>query len=347
MFIRFNNVVQQLYSSRNRRILFTKMIKILLSTSAVMLIVCSLFLSGCVNQTDDPTNIEHEVLRVSLLEKELKIDELLKTIDQNSSRLSQLEKQNIILKDNYEKSQNNLNALLLSKSIEFLINDKRENYVQPVNGNVYVLGVYDNQTLDLHQEILYLISAQMPKQEIFRGENITFYVNASTQDIIVLDKDNLYILDNQGSVKYKANIDLNNPQVDMVASLQIDISNPNNSCMVLLTRDASAPNDATSSLPKKKISRLQSIVYYDYSNLSDITSTIYYFDTNEYVVFPEKQKIAYVKTKDDESVLEVLNLRTQQSEVIQTNILVPFDLKVEGNTLYYHSDDNILLFIEP
>jgi hypothetical protein len=315
----------------------------------LLCLICAVgyLLTGCMQDTDDPTNIEHEVLRASLLEKELKIDELLKTSDQNSTRISQLETQNTQLERDNKRIQEKLDTLLLNQSVDFLINDQRDNYYQSFNDKLLISGVYNNDSLDIHQEILYLLAPNRPKQELYRGKEITFYLNSMNTTILLLDNNLFYVLDEQGKILFKTTIDLNNPQLDLKASLYVEIDNTYNSASVFLTRDTEIPSDATSENPKKSNSKLQAIVYFDYSNLTDIKISTYYFDTYEYVFFSKKQILAYVKTKAEESVLELLDLRNQATQEIQVNKTNPLDIKVEGATLFYQTDDASELSVEP
>lgn len=300
-----------------------------------------LSLVGCLNNTDDPTNIEHEVLRASLLEKELKIDELLKTIDQTSNKLAQLEDLNNELKKDYQRSQDNLSILMNTKDIEFNIDNTKDNFFQSVNDKLYITGVYDNKDLEIRQEILFLLQKGDSKKELYRGKDISFFVDPTNLSIQLLDENNLYILDESGTIKYKADIDLNNPQVDLHSNLIISKSKKINTAVVLLTKDSSFPSDATSNDPEKEISRLMAVIYFDLLDLSNVKQTTYLFDTSQYICFADEGKVIYVKIKDDEQMLEVLDLRTEEINLIHTNKIESLELRYENNVLYYNNDEGL------
>lgn len=300
-----------------------------------------LSLVGCINNNDDPTNIEHEVLRASLLEKELKIDELLKTIDQTSSRLAQLENQNEQLKEDYLRSQDNLSILMNTKDIEFNIDNSKDNFYQSVNDRLYVIGNYQNDDLGIHQEILFLLEQGITKKELYRGNDISFFVDPMSMSIQLLDENNLYIFDELGTIKYKADIDLNNPQVDLHSNLIISRSKKINAAIVLLTKDSSLPGDATSINPEKKISRLMAVIYFDLLDLNNVKQITHFFDTSQYVCLSDEGKVIYVKSKDEEQMLEVLDLRTEEINLIQTNITEPLTFRYENNVIYYLNDEGL------
>jgi len=305
------------------------------------IMVYTFILSGCFSNTDDPTNIEHEVLRASLLEKELKIDELLKTIDQNSARLNQLEASNQQLLEAFDKSEKNLETLLMSKNIIFTLNETRDNFYQVLNDTLYISSVYDDQELGLHQEIVNVYQADLPKVELYRGTKVTFFVDDVKKQLVLLDENNLYILETDGKIKYKADIDINNPQVDLNPSLIINQNKTADYGIVLLTRDTRTPSDATKTNIKKDISRLLSVVYFDFANDTQQEPFIFYFDTNEYIIFSEQKKMAYVTTKNDNATLEILDFSNQTVVELQSNSILPIDLRWENNVLYYQNDENL------
>lgn len=318
-------------------------IRFLLSHSIVFVAMCigAVSLVGCINNTDDPTNIEHEVLRASLLEKELKIDELLKTIDQNSTRLTQLEKQNEKLEKDYEQSKENLNTLLMTKEINFSIDNSKENFFQSVNNQLYITSIYNDETLGIHQEILFRMEQGKEQTEVYRGSDISFFVDPTNQYIELLDKNNLYIFDETGKTKYKADIDLNNPQVDLQSRLVISNSKRISSAMVVLTKDIAETGTEGNEDSKNMVEQLLAVVFFDLLDFGNVKQTTYFFDTTQFVCIADQNKIIYVKSKDEEWVLEELNFRTEEPITIHTNRIEPLNIRFENNVLYYKNDEGL------
>jgi len=245
------------------------------------------------------------------------------------------------LNEAYDKSEKNLKTLLMSKNITVTINETRDNFYQVLNDTLYISSVYDDQELGLHQELVYAYQADLPKVELFRGTHVTFFVDETKNELILLDENNLYILETDGTIKYNADIDINNPQVDLNPNLVINQNKTSDYGIILLTRDTKMPNDATKLSIKKEISRLLSVVYFDLADGTQQEPFIFYFDTNEYIIFSEQKKMAYVTTKSDVATLEILDFSNQTTMELQSNSILPFDLRWENNVLYYQNDENL------
>lgn len=172
----------------------------------VWLLTISLIFAGCSTSNEDPTNIELEVLRASLLEKELIIDELRDTIDDYTDTVELL-KEDISIKQKTIDEGNVLRQHLLEgQPQELNLSSDKDNYYVIDGQNAFMLYNFIETNLKYEYESLYKISVSeesINEIELFRGSNILFYIDDYYSQVYIQDANQVVVMNYNGKYLYE------------------------------------------------------------------------------------------------------------------------------------------------
>lgn len=156
-------------------------------------------MSACRSSNEDPTNIELEVLRASLLEKELYIDELTASIDQYQEEVYALQDSVYGLEEQISELKERNDNLLGKQEQVLQIATKKEGFFQIYGNGVYMVFQYEDAENDYQYEELYYISPDARERAVHRSEQLEFIVN---------EDGNVFVTDLQKIFLYDTNLDL-------------------------------------------------------------------------------------------------------------------------------------------
>ena len=155
---------------------------------ACLFLLIIFILSACHSSNEDPTNIELEVLRASLLEKEFYIDELKASMDAYQEE-SQDFQESIYELENQVAELKVRNENLLSKQEQILqVASGKEHYYQTNGENAFMIFQYDDLENEYHYEELYLFTKGQKEQLVHRSTQIEFLVHEEGFIIVVEPK---------------------------------------------------------------------------------------------------------------------------------------------------------------
>ncbi|MBN2221218.1 MAG: hypothetical protein JW708_03360 [Vallitaleaceae bacterium] len=155
---------------------------------ACLFLLILFILSACHSSNEDPTNIELEVLRASLLEKEFYIDELKASIDAYQEESQELQ-ESIFELENQVTELKVRNENLLSKQEQIIqVASSKEHYYQTNGDNVFMLFQYEDLENEYHYEELYLFAKGEKEQLVHRSSQIEFLIHEEEFVIVVEPK---------------------------------------------------------------------------------------------------------------------------------------------------------------
>lgn len=287
-----------------------------------------LLLTSCTSTNEDPTNIELEVLRVSLLEKELMIDELHQSLDKNN-RLNNTLIQTVEDLEKTLEHEKELKLRLLEGQTQILtIQENKPHFYDVVNDVLYILTVYDNEELEYKYEDLLRYTKDEPSVIIYKGSDIQYKIDAKTNSISVLDNEKFQIMDKELKVRYIYDIDLNDPLIELIPTLYIGNTDKQKSYVLLWK------------YIEEETPTLYSVISFDYHNLDDIISTQHNVNTQYYEIADDQGALVYVEATQEGNTLVSLNLETGDKVVIHKNKSEPFSMYKEDSDIYYFDQEN-------
>jgi len=284
-----------------------------------------ILLTGCLSTNEDPTNIELEVLRAGLLEKELSIDKLRQSLDENTRIQKTLEAEIERLTIEVDRERSIKEKLLEGQTQILVVQDAKEHFYDLIKESLYILTVHEDEEIDYLYEQLYKYSNKNETELVYKGEDIQFRVNEMVEVITIIDKDKLKIIDKTLKLRYEDTIDLNDPLIELTPSLYLD-NHTGMASYVLMWKyiDEDVPT-------------LYSILAYDYTDLNQIKFNKYNIDTQSYFIDDERSFLVYVEVREDGNYLMKLNLVTGEESFIAQNATEPFSLYKSSNNIYYYN----------
>lgn len=284
-------------------------------------------LTGCNPSNEDPTNIEMEVLRASLLEKEFRIDELQNSITEHQETNATLSKQVVQLETSLENERSQKLQLLNGQNQVMTINTNKEHFFYSEDGSLYLLHEYSDEFFDYqYQELVRYTYGQDP-ESIYKGEDIQFLIDEGTGHILVIDQDHVMIFNQELDLVYEENLDLNDPLIDMTPLL-FYADHDYGKSYVLLTKHIQ--EDTTS---------LLSFIVFDYRNNKVTLVDKYDMNASSYVVNTKDKELLYEEVGESGYTLYKINLSTKNKEQIALNPTSAFSIYEENGYIYYFDED--------
>lgn len=298
----------------------------------IALFLVIILLTGCSSSNEDPTNIELEVLRASLLEKELLIDELHRSLDENTKQRLNIETQVEDLQKVAELEKSLKEKLLEGQNQILTIHDNKDNYFQFLKDDLYIITTHNDETYNYSYDELMRFRNKEKGQLIYRGNNLEFNVDTITNVISVLDVDRFRLFNYEGENTYTYEIDLNNPLIELNASLYIRPQRINEAYVTLWKY--TDQDQAT----------LYSVIYFDFENIYDVVTKQYYLKSQSYIFDNTNGKLIYEEILEDVHNLYELNLATGTKNLVIMNKTKSFELYTTNGNIYYYNE-NIKTFI--
>ncbi len=290
--------------------------------------LCILVLTGCNTNNEDPTNIELEVLRASLLEKELLIDELQDSIAENQTQKSALERQ----VQDFEQSLEDERALkqqLLDEQPQVLtVHNAVDHYYQVVGDSLYLLLGYDEDIFDYYYEELIRFRNTEPSETVYRGSQIQFDVDRGTGYTFILDLDQVKIINQENEVIYEDVLDLNDPLIDLTPTLYLADKDGRKN-YVFMTKSI-----------QEDTKTLLGIISYDYLYSNEVIKKKYYLNTKHYLFDTDNSQLFYEETIEEQNYLYRLNLKNDIKETIAVNPEKAFELYIDNGQIYYFDEES-------
>lgn len=294
----------------------------------MIFLICIMVLSSCTSTNEDPTNIELEVLRVSLLEKELIIDELHQSLDennrQNKTLLSTIEDLETRLSREEE-----LNSILLEGQPQVLtVQDESPHFYELIGETLYLLTVHENEEFDYSYEELHRYVKDEADTLVYKGSKLQFKVGEKTSITTILDNEKFRIIDKDLQVRYEYDIDLNDPLIELTPTLYIDNYNKQESYVLLWK------------YIEEDIPSLYSVISFDYHNIDDIEILQHNLVTQQYEIEDSLGLLIYVDPNQEINTLVRLDLSTGDKEIILQNQTEPFSMYKNNGNIYYFDEKN-------
>lgn len=175
----------------------------------IFLLILTVILTSCSSSNEDPTNVELTVLRASLLEKELLIDDLRDTIDDYSDNITTLENELTVKDKTIEEGLVLRQRLLEGQPQELLLANDKETFFDIDKENAFLLYRYNNLSLDYTYESLYklgLIDDAVTEIELYRGNNVMFHIDPNYSQVYVQDLKKIIVMDYYGKYIYEVEL---------------------------------------------------------------------------------------------------------------------------------------------
>ncbi len=295
----------------------------------ISLLLILVFLTGCLSSNEDPTNIELEVLRASLLEKQLTIDELRSTIDEyvdtTSTHLSEIEQ----LRQKLD-TEISIRKRIASESNKLLkINTDSKHYYEIDEELVFMVNNYEDVENIYSLEKLYLYENGGLPRLLYTAENIAFDLNRASEYSIVVTNEALAFIHYDTTLiqEFPLNEHDSNAYLQLFEDQYIYTDKPEKSCSII-----ASINDGTKT-------QLNGIYTVDYSNLEEVSIDFYSFNSTDYYIDEVGEKVFYSILDDEEKiVLYEYNLRSGTEHILATNTNLPFKLYKKENRVYYYSE---------
>lgn len=290
--------------------------------------LCLILVTGCTSTNEDPTNIELEVLRVSLLEKELIIDELHQSLDENNRQNNTLIDTIEELEDDLESVQNINERLLQGQTQILTIQENKPHFYDVVNDVLYILTVYNSEEFDYTYEELLKYVDDEPSESIYQGTEIQYKVDVKTNFISIVDDEYFMVIDNEQEVRFTSEIDLNDPLIELESTLYIENVDKQESYVFLWK------------YIEEEIPTLYSIIKYDYQNVDNVIETKHNVNTQHYEISDEHGTIVYVEETQEANSLISLNLTSGEKQILLQNETEPFSMYKNDGNIYYFDQEN-------
>ncbi len=287
-----------------------------------------LLLTGCNTNNEDPTNIELEVLRASLLEKELLIDELQASIAENQAQKSILESQVQDYKESLEDERALKEQLLDEQPKILTVHNTDSHYYEVIGDSLYLLLSYEEDIFDYYYEELIRFKDNAPSQTIYKGSDIQFDVDRGTGHTFIVDNDQVTIVNQENEVVYQDTIDLNDPLIELIPTLY------------LADKDSRKNYVFMSKSIQEDTNSLLAIISYDYLYNSEVIKKKYYLNTKHYVFDTDNSQLFYEETIEEQNYLYRLNLKNDVKETIAVNETKAFELYIDNGQIYYFDDES-------
>ena len=287
-------------------------------------------ITGCLSSNEDPTNIELEVLRASLLEKQLTIDELRATIDEyvitTNEHLNEIEQLN-----NKLETETSIRKRIASESNKLLrINTDAQHFYEIDHTKVFMINNYTDTENAFSLEKLYLYENGSLPQLMYTAENIEFDLHRSEKQIIIATNEALIFQDYKTTVLQNLVLNSHNDQAQLhfFSDNYIESDKPEKSLSII------------AAVSEEEKSQLNGIYTVNYSDLDEIDILFHEFNSSDYYI-DEKNNAVYYSTIEEEekNVLYAYNLETKQRNIIATNMNLPFKLYKKDNQVYYYSEE--------
>lgn len=287
----------------------------------------SILLTGCGNSNEDPTDIDLQVLRASLLEKELYIDELQKGIEETQNEKDNLSREVANLLDELEDERLQKIKLLDAQPQIMSIHYEKDHYFDTVEDTLYILMQYKADEFGYEYEELFRFRKDRTMESVYRGTEVQFSVELGTGHIIVLDGDLVSVLNNDLTSLIRETIDLNDPLIELSPKLYLQDEDDGKSYIML----SKTIQDDTESL--------LAIISFDYKSDDDVKIQKYYLNTKKYVLDAAKSTLFYEELAEDGIYLYKLDFDTDIREAIAVNLEQPIDLHFHNGQIYYFDEE--------
>jgi len=293
-----------------------------------MCLLIVILLTSCTSTNEDPTNIELEVLRVSLLEKELIIDELHQSLDDNNRQNNTLIATVADLEVQLEAELIIKETLLEGQDQILTIQENKPHFYDVINDSLYIITVYDSEEFEYSYEELLRYVKDEPGEIVYKGSQIEYKVDYKTNITSILDEGKFRIIDNELQVRYNYDIDLNEPLIELSSSLYTNSLDKQMSYVVLWK------------YIEEDIPTLYSIITFDYHSLNDIQLTQHNLVTKDYEISEEFNSLIYVEVNQEAQALISLDLLTGDKKVLLQNASQPYSMYKNDGNIYYFDEEN-------
>ncbi len=291
-----------------------------------ILMIIIVITSACSSSNEDPTNIEMEVLRASLLEKELRIDKLQDSIEEHQNTKVELTNKVYILESDLEEERSQMIQLLDNQPQVLTIHKEKSHYYDMFNDDLYILLTFTDEYIDYDYEELYRYHKNQEVELIYRGEDIQFCIDESSGHLFVLNNDEIFIYDNELKLIYEELIDVNDPLIELSPTLYLD-DNDYGKNYVLMSKYI-----------QEDIPSLLALIIYDYRHDNDTIVAKYYMNTQNYIFHDERPELIYEEISEEGITLYKINFNTESKTIIAQNISVGFELYKENQQIYYFDE---------
>jgi len=300
------------------------------STLILLLVILAVIFSihaGLQTDNEDPTNIELEVLRASLLEKEMIIDELRESLDDKNKENHTLEMTVEEMTTEVEKLNKQYKLLLEGQDQILSILDSKEHYFEYDFNELYLLTYHNNEEMDYYYEELIRFMEKEKGQVVYRGKDIQFDLDKESNDLVVLDEDEFQLFNHDLESIFQYTIDLNDPLVDLTPELLLDDGRYNES-FILLSKKIG-----------EDVKKLFSVIYIDYKDETKITVQPYYLDTDTYYILKDYNELLYVEETEVGVNLIAIDFTDGSKRTIAVNKTGRFAMYQNNGSVYYYSEE--------
>ncbi len=309
------------------------------------ILAISIFLfTGCLSSNEDPTNIELEVLRASLLEKQLTIDDLQQSIDEHVQKTNQyvkdiqdLEEQlntEIAIRERFIEESNHLLPIHINK----------KNYYEIDKDMVFMIHYYEDIENQYGVERLYIYKNGSLPQLRSTGKNISFDVLRKKKQILILSNQDLVFQNYDGTIEQTLPLTEHNTSgiLSFTEDGYIYEDNPLLKNYIEVTRFETKNGEEinlNTEPSEEAIQVLLGVYSVDYTNLNKVNVNFHAIESNQYIIDLANEFVFYVEENKGEAAhLYRYNLKTKKHKIIAKNTEANFNLYKKENKVYYYNE---------
>lgn len=295
------------------------------------IITLSIGLVSCSYQggDEDPTNIEMEVLRASLLEKELQMDELRTNIDEQIKRNDELSYQIEDLQTEALRQNRVIQTLKDNANQQLEVKDTQDHYYSYINNELYIIMSYHDYENEYSYDNLMHYKDGEEGNLVYQGDTIQFGIDNERGVIYILDGATLRFF----TMEYTliSELDVSDQLVSPYHRIQLLPAVSGTEPYIYLTFSGSEEDETSTN-----IYGVAEIQYKDPENLRLETVSI---STSDYVISPKNRSVYYSYYGiSDPVTLTRYRFKTNEHINISKNTSAAFSPHIEDDQLFYYSE---------
>ncbi len=291
----------------------------------------TLGISGCSYQggDEDPTNIEMEVLRASLLEKELQMDELRATIDEQIEQNDELSYKIEDLESEALRQKRITQSLIDNAHEQLQVKDTQEHYYRQVGEDLYIIMTYQDYDNDYGYDTLMHYRDGEEGNLVYQGNDIQFGLDISRDVIYILDGTVLSFLTMDYNVINE--VDFSDQLASPDHNIQLLKMSLNTGPYLYLTFSGGQDDEESMGI--------YGVAEVDYNNPENLKTQTVSISTSDYVISPKNRSVYYSYY----GISEPVNLTRYRFE---SNDHIPVDKNSNSAFSPYIMNDQLVYYSE-
>ncbi len=230
------------------------------------------------------------------------------------------------MKEELEKERAYKDQLLNEKPQVLNIDHRKEHFYEIFSDDLYLLMTFKDDSVEHYYEELYRFRKGEERELLYNGKEIQFDLDVTSGHISILDGADFHLSDDRLGILYSEELNLNEPLLDMTPQLRHENTFPGRSYILM----KKLMDDTTE--------KLLSIHMIDYASSDSVISSVFYFDTADYLFTNDYASLIYQEQNDKGYFLYRLSFNTGEKAEISFNPTEDFQLEKIAGVISYYSE---------